>query len=87
MCWATINDKEMIDVSENSLGKILKEMYENAPKDEQVAHIHLFGIKYGLIIKEHNFKATSIVTASGLKASYATELSKGIKLSKYVVVK
>ena len=27
---------------------ILRRMYQNAPPKEQVAHIHLFGIKYAL---------------------------------------
>ncbi len=30
----------------NELGRILKEMYEKAQRDYQVANIHLFGIKH-----------------------------------------
>ena len=71
----------------NELGNVLAVMYGNAPQGEQVAHIHLFGIKYGRIIKSNAYKSTEIIKASGLNDSYATEVSKGIKLSKYVVPK
>ena len=74
-------------MTENELGRILKEMYDNAPKGYQVANIHFFGVKYASIILENNFRATDIVLASGLKSSYATEVSKGIKLSRYVMPK
>lgn len=63
------------------------EMYDNAPQGYQVANIHLFGIKYASIIIDNNLKATDIVRALGLNQSYATEVSKGIKISMYVVPK
>lgn len=74
-------------MNETDLAKTLKKMYDNAPDGYQVANIHLFGVKYAPIILENGYKATSIVKASGLKFSYATEVSKGIKLSKYVLPK
>lgn len=74
-------------MTENELGRILKEMYENAPHGYQVANIHLFGVKYAEIIEDNDYKATEIIRASGINASYATELSKGIKLARYVVPK
>lgn len=74
-------------MTENELGKILKEMYDNAPDGYQVANIHLFGVKYASIILENKFKATEIVHASGINSSYATEVSKGVKLSRYVIPK
>lgn len=30
----------------SDLGKILREMYRNAPHGKQIAKIHLFGVKY-----------------------------------------
>ncbi|MBN7576280.1 hypothetical protein C1H57_23350 [Clostridium sp. 2-1] len=72
-------------MTENELGRILKEMYDNAPEGYQVANIHLFGVKYASIILENNFKAKDIIRVSGLNPSYATEVSKGIKLSRYVI--
>ncbi|WP_425805577.1 hypothetical protein ACHOLT_02545 [Desulfitobacterium sp. Sab5] len=71
-------------MTENELGAILREMYDGAPGGYQVANIHLFGIKYASDILENNYKATDIVRASGINSSYATEVSKGIKLAKYV---
>lgn len=74
-------------MTENQLWLILKEMYENAQKGYQVANIHLFGVKYAKIIEDSNYKSTDIVRASGINSSYATELSKGIKLARYVIPK
>jgi hypothetical protein len=66
-------------------GKILNDMYFGAPDGEAVAMIHLFGIKYGAQILASNTNARQIIKASGLPDSYVTEVSKGIKLSRYVV--
>ena len=67
----------------HELGSILNEMYNNAPDKDQVAMIHLFAIKYAHeIIGKHT--ATDIVKASGINPSYATEVNKGLRLSKYV---
>lgn len=74
-------------MTENELGKILREMYDNAPKGYQVANIHLFGVKYAEVIIENNIKATDIIRVSGLKESYSAEVSKGIKLARYVAPK
>jgi len=66
------------------LGEILADMYHNAPEKEQVTMIHLFGIKYASQIDAAGFTASEIIEASGINKSYATELSKGKKLAKYV---
>jgi hypothetical protein len=71
----------------NELGNILKIMYDKAPRGHQVANIHLFGVKYASVILRNNFKTIDIVNSAGLNPSYATEVSKGIKLSEYVVPK
>ena len=39
----------------NELGTKLSEMYNNAPKGDSVAMIHLFGIKYADQIKESEY--------------------------------
>lgn len=65
----------------------LKEMYEEAPKNEQVVNIHLFGIEFGELIKRNNYKVSQIIEIAEMKKSYAVELSKGIKLSKFVKLK
>ena len=74
-------------MTEHDFGAKLKEMYENAPNGEHVLQIHLFGIKYAKEMKKNNYSAKDIVKASGIKESYGTEVDKGIKLSKYVVLK
>ena len=70
-----------------SLGKILKENYENAKNGEIVASIYLFGIKYGKLIKTKNYSINEIIEISGINDSYFAELNKGIKLSEYITVK
>ena len=69
------------------LGLKLKEMYDNAPNKESVAMIHLFGIKFAKEINQKGYSKKDIIESSGIHTSYLTELSKGIKLAKYVVVK
>ena len=73
--------------SEKILGEILRKMYDNAPRNEQVLMIHLFGIKYGGIMEENGFKSADIIKAANMNESYKTEVSKGIKLGKYVEIK
>ena len=69
------------------LGTKLSEMYNNAPKGDSVAMIHLFGIKYADQIKESEYSKKDIINQSGISASYLTELTKGVKLADYVIPK
>ena len=71
----------------NELSSILRYMYDNAPEGDQVAMIHLFGIKYVNEIRQSGYTPKDIVKNADMKESYKTEISKGIKLSKYVVIK
>lgn len=64
-------------MTEKKLGEILWEMYNNVPKGYQVVNIHLFGVKYATVIFENDFSVRNIVSASGLKISYVTEVNKG----------
>ena len=65
------------------LGAILNDMYENAPRGRQVTMIHLFGIQYSEDIERVGVK--DVVTASGIKSTYITEVNKGMNLAEYVV--
>ncbi len=47
----------------HELGKILSQMYHNAPHGNQVAKIHLFGVKYADVILRNNFSVKDIVKA------------------------
>ena len=73
--------------SEETLGKILRNMYDNAPHNEQMTMIFLFGIKYGCIIEQNNFKIADIVYKSGINQNFKTEVRRGLKLGKYVEIK
>lgn len=69
----------------NDLSQKLHDMYSGAPKGEQVTMIYLFGIKYHNEIKEFGVK--EVIQQSGILSTYKTELSKAVKLAKYVVAK
>ncbi|HHT66204.1 MAG TPA: hypothetical protein GX017_08985 [Clostridiales bacterium] len=62
-------------------------MYENARRNEAVCQINLFGIKYAQEIKRSGRTVKQLVELSGINKGYVTEISKGIKLSKFVVLK
>jgi len=66
------------------LGGKLNEMYTNAPYGDSVAMIHLFGIIYAAEIEKCPFSKKDIANAAGIATSYGTEISKGVKLAKYV---
>ena len=69
------------------LGNILKEMYEKAPKGQQVTMIHLFGIKYASEIRNNGTTPKEILISASMPVSYQVEINKGISLSRYVVAK
>jgi len=69
------------------LGKVLHDMYTNSDEGESVAMIHLFGIKYADEINRLDISKKEIAIAAGINSSYGTEISKGVKLSKYVFPK
>lgn len=68
-----------------ALGGILADMYNNAPKKEQVTMIHLFGVKYAEDIQKVGIR--EVVEQAGIHSTYRTELNKAVKLAKYVIPK
>lgn len=68
----------------DQLGMTLRRMYDSAPQGDKTTQIHLFGIKYAADIQAADVTAREIVLAAGMQKSYATEVSKGIRLAKYV---
>ncbi|HUH57407.1 MAG TPA: hypothetical protein VL020_02705 [Pseudomonadales bacterium] len=66
------------------LAKTLHDMYFNSKDGEAVAMIHLFGIKYAAAIRNEEVSFRELAELAGLQPSYATEISKGAKLAKYV---
>ena len=71
-------------MTEQDLGLILNKMYNGAKKGEKVIMIHLFGVKYGNIIRENNYSFKDIVKNANISETYVTELTKGANLAKYV---
>jgi len=69
------------------LANKLRNMYDSARRNEAVCQIHLFGIMYARDILDSGYSLKHIVELSGIGKGYLTEISKGIKLSKYVVLK
>ena len=63
----------------------LRKMYDTAPKNEQVLHPHLFGIKYTDELTR--FSPASVVERAGIPRSYGTEVNKGRNLARYVELK
>ncbi len=70
---------------EEELARILREKYDSAKCKEISLQVHLFGIEYGEVIKEKGYKVSKIVEMAGLEKGYIPEVSKGVKLSSYVV--
>lgn len=70
----------------NSLAKILREMYRNAPPRNSVAMIHLFAIAHAKQINELEQSATKLAIAAGIPKSYGTEIRKGVRLAHYVSI-
>lgn len=69
------------------LSSILRTMVLNAEKKETTVQYHLFGIMYAREISDSNFSIKEIVENAGLSESYHVEVSKGVKLSQFVVLK
>lgn len=74
-------------MSEEKLSFLLRDRYENARRNEATLQIHLFGIEYADEIRKSNYPVTKIVEKAGIGKGYASELSKGMKLSEYVRIK
>ncbi len=66
------------------LGKILRDMYNNAKASGKVAAIHMFGFKYGSVITEKGYSPKTIISLAGLNDSFSAELSKGINIYRSV---
>jgi hypothetical protein len=67
---------------ERRIINVLSEMYLNAPEGYQMTMVHLFGIMYAQELE--NMRIKDIVYNATGKSSLWVEVSKGIKLSKYI---
>jgi len=73
-------------MTESELAAELKRMYDNAPHGESTAMIRLFGIKYAGELKNSGVPIARIAEKS-VGYAYHAEISKGIRLAKYVKLK
>ncbi len=72
-------------MTDMELAEILRSMYDNARRNEAVCQVNLFGILYAEELKNSGCTIKHIVELSGIQFGYVSEISKGIKLSRYVV--
>ena len=69
------------------LAKTLKDMYNNAPQGDSTTMIRLFGIKYADELKKCTSSMSNIAELAEIGINYHAEISKGIRLAKYVSIK
>ncbi len=68
------------------LAEILNTMYENAPEDNKLLNIYLFGIRYGKKIKNEKYSALEILEKARLDISLKDDLLMGIKISDHAEI-
>lgn len=75
-------DEEM-SYTEETLGKILREYYDNKQYNTNTG-IMMFGIIYGEYIEKNNKEKTKIIKSADIAESYIAELNKAIRLREFV---
>lgn len=80
----TVSIEGIPALSIDDLGRILKDMYNNAKESGQVAAIHMFGFKYGDIITTNGYSQKTIISLAGINDSYSAELNKGVNIYRSV---
>lgn len=75
------------DINISNLGIILHQMYHSAESKEKVLSVYIFGIKFASVIQNNNYSIRDILKEAGLPIAYQVEISKAIKLSKYVILR
>jgi len=69
------------------LAKKLNDMYSNASKGDSTTMIRLFGIQYADELKDCTSSMSEIAELAKIGINYHAEISKGIRLAKYVNIK
>lgn len=75
-----VQESDGFDYSIEELGTILANMYEDPDAASKTTAIHMFGIKYGKLIKEKNYSPAAIINAAGISENYQVELGKGLRI-------
>lgn len=73
-------------LSEQQLGKILGDRYNNAQEKQKITSLYLFGIQFGKLIEDNNYNYSNIINYSNIPESLSVELSKALRISKYVTI-
>ncbi len=74
-------------MTKQELSEILKDMYNNAPKGDSTTMIRLFGIKHSVELQDSSCSMSEIAELAEIGVNYHAEISKGIRLAKYVKLK
>jgi hypothetical protein len=74
-------------MTKQDLATELKKMYENALKGDSTTMIRLFGIKYSEELKSCTCSMSEIAELAKIGISYHAEISKGIRVARYVKIK
>ncbi len=72
--------------TEQELGELLGNRYNNAEEKTKILSLYLFGIQYADLIEKNNYNYKNIVEYANIPSSLDVELSKAMKISKYVTV-
>ena len=74
-------------MTKQDLASELNKMYHNTPKGDSTTMIRLFGIKYSDDLKNCTCSMSEIAELAEIGVNYHAEISKGIRLAKYVKIK
>ena len=83
---ALANIEYVPNYSEQELGIMLGKIYNNAEEKTKISSLYLFGIKYAGLIEKNNYNYNNIIHYANIPESLSVELSKAMKISKYVNV-
>ena len=70
---------------QKEMAKILRGKHTPATRNEALCHVNLSGKKLAEELKNSGCTIKHIVELSGIQSGYVSEISKGMKLSRYVV--
>ena len=67
--------------------RILRGMYDSAPRGSETLAVHLFGIRYGQEIRANGLTPSEIAEEAGLSKNWYAQVNDGINLASHVDLK
>lgn len=64
--------------------RILREMYDSAPRGSKTLAVHQFGIDCGQEIKANGWSPSEIAHRAGLRVTWGPQINDGIKLASHI---